>query len=137
MSWQMDINITYFTLLIWKARKATQISHISKNKIYFISYHQNEAAIAILDEKLPVFERSLSNVEGNDLASSLLIYHPPTNLHFLRVWLLSPSISFLYYIRDKPKHQNNDFYLFLTIFFTLETTPLRFYEVFIVAPYSL
>ena len=91
----MDINITYFTLLIWKARKATQISHISKNKIYFISYQQNEAALAILDEKLPVFESTLSNLEGNGLASSLLVYHPLTNLHFLRVWLLCPSISFL------------------------------------------
>jgi hypothetical protein len=47
----MDINITYFTLLIWKAGRATQISHISKNKIYFISYEQNVAGLAILDQK--------------------------------------------------------------------------------------
>ena len=57
----MDINIIYFTLLIWKARKATQISHISKNKTYFIYYQQNETALAILDEKFPVFESTLSN----------------------------------------------------------------------------
>jgi hypothetical protein len=36
---------------MWKARKATQISYISKNRIYF-TYQQNEAALAILDEKL-------------------------------------------------------------------------------------
>ena len=94
MSWQMDINITYFTLLVWKTTEATQISHISKNKIYFISYQQNEAALAILDEKLLVFESTLSNLEGNGLASSLIINHPLINLHFLRFWLPGPSISF-------------------------------------------
>jgi hypothetical protein len=74
------------------------------------------AALAILDEKLPVFESTLRNLEGHGPASSLLIHHPLTNPHFLRVWLLGPSISFLYYITDEPKQQNKDFYLLLMIF---------------------